>query len=78
MDVKIQLSVDEKGRKICKLEDEKIIVHLTLKRDYSNFESKLKAILEDIEDALEAASETDEFKDLVDSSGLLYVDRISE
>lgn len=78
MDFKIKLSQDENGRKVCTFEDEKIVFQIVLKKDYANIESKLRNmhILKDIEDALEAASETQEFTELVDSYGLLYVDRI--
>jgi hypothetical protein len=79
MDVKIELSVDEDGNKVCTFEDEKIAVHVVLKKDYSDIESKLRDlhILKDIEDALYVVSETDEFKELVDSYGFLYLDKIS-
>ena len=74
MDVKIELSVDEDGKKVCTFEDENLVVHIVLKKDYSNVESKLRDlhILKDIENALNVASETDEFKELVDSYGFLY------
>jgi hypothetical protein len=79
MDVKMELSVDNKGHKVCKFEDEKIIIQIVLKKDYSNVESKLRDIniINDIEQALEAASYTDEFQDLVDSYGFLYPNKIS-
>jgi len=74
MDVKIEFSVDEDCNKVCTFEDEKVAVHIVLKKDYSNVESKLRDlhILKDIEDALNVASGTDEFKELVDSYGFLY------
>jgi len=78
MDEKINLSTDINGHKICKFEDEKIAVAIILKKDYSDVEAKLRDvnILKDIERALEAASVTDEFKELVDSYGFLSVDKI--
>ena len=74
MEQKIELSVDEDGNKVCTVEDENITVHIVLKKDYSDVESKLRDlhILKDIEDALNFASETDTFKELVDSYGFLY------
>ena len=80
MVVKMELSNDEQGRKVCTFEDEKVMVQITLKKDYSDVESKLRDthIIKDIEDALEAASVTEEFKELVDSYGLLYVDKFSD
>jgi hypothetical protein len=80
MDVKIELSVDENDNKVCTFEDENLTVRIVFKRDYADFESKIRNlhILKDIEDALNAASGTEEFKELVDSYGLLYVDRIED
>lgn len=72
-----RISVNKAGNKVCTFEDENVVVQITLKKDYSNVESKLRDlhILKDIEDALNSASETDEFKELVDSYGLLYSDK---
>lgn len=69
--------MNKAGNKVCTFEDENVVVQITLKKDYSNVESKLRDlhILKDIEDALNSASETDEFKELVDSYGLLYSDK---
>ncbi len=77
MDLEIKLSVNEDGNKICTVEDENVAVHIVLKKDYSNVESKIRDlhILRDIEDALNVVSETDEFKELVDSYGFLYEDK---
>jgi hypothetical protein len=74
MDLTIEISVDEEGNKVCTFEDENIAVHIVLKKDYSDVESKLRDlhILKDIENALNVASESDEFKELVDSYGFLY------
>jgi len=74
MDLKIEFSVNEDGNKVCTFEDENVAVHIVLKKDYSDVESKLRDlhILKDIEDALSVASGTDEFKELVDSYGFLY------
>jgi hypothetical protein len=79
MEVRIEFSVDEDGKKLCTFEDENIAVYIILKKDYSDVESKLRDlhILRDIEDALNVVSETDEFKELVDSYGFLSVDKIS-
>ncbi len=78
MDGKINLATDINGYKICKFEDEKIEVTIVLKKDYSDVEAKLRDtnILKDIERALESATVTDEFKELVDSYGFLSVDKI--
>ncbi|AUB58759.1 MAG: hypothetical protein KO318_09635 [Methanobacterium sp.] len=78
MDVIINFATDINGNKVCKFEDEKIAVTIVLKKDYSDVEEKLRNvnILQDIEKALETVSSTDEFKELVDSYGLLEVDRI--
>lgn len=77
MDVEIKLSVNEDGNKVCTIEDENVAVQIILKKNYSNVESKLRNlhILKDIEDVLKAVPETDEFKELVDSYGLLYADK---
>ncbi len=77
MDVEIKLSVNEDGNKVCIIEDENVAVQIVLKKNYSNVESKLRNlhILKDIEDALNAVPGTDEFKELVDSYGLLYEDK---
>ncbi len=77
MDGKLELS-NKNGQKVCKFEDDNIEVTIVLKKDYSDVEFKLRTskILKDIEDALEAVSKTDEFKDLVDSYGFLNIDRI--
>ncbi len=77
MDVEIKLSVNEDGNKVCTIEDENVAVQIILKKNYSNVESKLRNlhILKDIEDVLNAVPETDEFKELVDSYGLLYADK---
>ncbi|KAF5038023.1 hypothetical protein DSECCO2_558570 [anaerobic digester metagenome] len=78
MDGVINFATDINGHKVCKFEDDKIEVTIVLKKDYSNVEEKLRNvnILQDIEKALESVSSTDEFKELVDSYGLLEVDRI--
>ncbi len=78
MDGKVNFATDIGGNKVCKFEDEKISVTIVLKKDYSDVEEKLRNvnILQDIEKALETVSNTDEFKELVDSYGLLEVDRI--
>ena len=75
--MEMELSVDEKGRKVCTFEDEKVVVHIVLKKDYSEVEPKLRNahITKDIKTALKAVSETEEFKDLVDSYGLLYIEK---
>ncbi len=77
VDVKIELTVNEDGNKVCKIEDENVSVRIVLKKDYSNVESKLRDlhILKDIEDALNAVPGTDELKELVDSYGFLYADK---
>ena len=74
----INFATDINGHKVCKFEDDKIEVTFVLKKVYSNVEEKLRNvnILQDIEKALESVSSTDEFKELVDSYGLLEVDRI--
>lgn len=74
----VNFATDIDGNKVCKFEDEKISVTIVLKKDYSDVEEKLRNvnILQDIEKALETVSNTDEFKELVDSYGLLEVDRI--
>ena len=73
----MELSVDEEGRKVCTFKDEKITVHIVLKKDFSHVESKLRNInvIKDIETALESALGSDEFKDIVDSHGFLYMDK---
>ncbi len=80
MDGEIVFSTDIDGNKICKFEDNNIAVTIVLKKDYSDVESKIRYsnILEDIEKVLETTTTTDEFKELVDSYGLLYVDRIED
>ncbi|MGA2676024.1 MAG: hypothetical protein ACLQG5_00930 [Methanobacterium sp.] len=77
MDVEIKLSVNEDGNKIFIIEDENVAVQIVIKKNYSNVESKLRNlhILKDIEDVLNAVPGTDEFKELVDSYGLLYADK---
>lgn len=77
VDVEMEVSVNEKGNKVCTFEDENVTVHIVLKKDYADVESKLRDlhILKDIEDALNVISGTDEFKELVDSYGLLYDDK---
>ena len=77
MDVEIKLSVNEDGNKIFIIEDENVDVEIVIKKNYSNVESKLRNlhILKDIEDVLNAVPGTDEFKELVDSYGLLYADK---
>ncbi|HII84594.1 MAG TPA: hypothetical protein HA271_07125 [Methanobacterium subterraneum] len=74
----VNFATDINGHKVCKFEDEKISVTIVFKKDYSDVEEKLRNvnILQDIEKALETVSSTDEFKELVDSYGLLEVDRI--
>lgn len=78
MDGNISLATDINGHKVCKFEDEKITVTIVLKKDYSDVEAKLRDvnILKDIERALESATTTNKFKELVDSYGYLNVDRI--
>ncbi len=77
VDVEIKLSVNEDGNKIFIIEDENVAVQIVIKKNYSNVESKLRNlhILKDIEDVLNAVPGTDEFKELVDSYGLLYADK---
>jgi len=77
VDVEIKLSVNEDGNKIFIIEDENVDVEIVIKKNYSNVESKLRNlhILKDIEDVLNAVPGTDEFKELVDSYGLLYADK---
>jgi hypothetical protein len=77
VDVEIKLSVNEDGNKIFIIEDENVDVQIVIKKNYSNVESKLRNlhILKDIEDVLNAVPGTDEFKELVDSYGLLYADK---
>jgi hypothetical protein len=72
--VEVELSVDGEGRKVFTFEDEKVAVRVVLKKDYSTLDSDLRnnEIIKDVEAALEAAFGTDDFKDFVDSSGLLY------
>jgi len=79
MEEKIELSVDEDGNKACTFEDKNIEVHIILKKDYSVVKSKLRDlhILKDIEDALNVIKEKEEFKELVDNYGYLYLDKIS-
>lgn len=76
--MEVKLSVDGEGRKVLTFEDDKVIVRVILKGDYSNVDSDLrnKNIIKDVEGALEAAFETVDFKDFVDNSGLLYRDKI--
>lgn len=78
MDVEIDFATDINGHKICKFEDDDIAVTIVLKKDYSDVEEKLRNtdILNDIENALNAVSSTDEFKELVDAYGLLEIDHI--
>lgn len=80
MDVDFKFFVDNEGKNVCTLEDENVSVQIVLKKDYSDVEEKLRDlnILRDIENALDAASETEEFKDLVDSYGYLYVDNLND
>jgi hypothetical protein len=80
MDGEIVLSTDINGNKICKFEDNDISVTIVLKKDYSDVESKIRYsnILKDIEKILETTTAMDEFKELVDSYGYLYVDRIED
>jgi hypothetical protein len=80
MNVTFEFFVDEEGKNVYKLEDENVAVQIVLKKDYSEVEEKIRNlhILQDIENALDAASETEEFKDLVDSYGYLYVDHLED
>jgi len=80
MDFKIEITTDEKGRKVCIFEDAKVTIHIVLKKDYSNIESKFRDIhiIKDIEEALETAPTTDEFKELIDSYGFLYLEKTSD
>lgn len=75
-----KFSEDVTGRKICSIEDENVAVEIVLKKDYSDVEEKFRDIhiLQDIEKALNSVSDTDEFKELVDSFGYLSPDHISE
>ena len=77
MDCKVEIS-NKTGQNVCKFEDDKIEVTIVLKKDYSDVEDKLRNsdILKDIENALETVSATDEFRELVDSYGMLNIDRI--
>lgn len=74
----VNFATDINGHKVCKFEDKKIEVTIVLKKDYSDVEEKLRNIniLQDIEKALENVSNTDEFKELVDSYGYLNIDKI--
>lgn len=78
MEVKLKFSEDEMGRKICTIEDENVKVQIILKKDYSNVEEKFRDmnILQDIEKALGNVSDSDEFKELVDSYGYLSPDHL--
>ena len=80
MEVDFKFSVDEMGRNVCTIEDENVSVQIILKKDYSDVEERFRDlhILQDIENALGTASETEEFKDLVDSYGYLYVDNLND
>ena len=80
MEVDFKVSKDKMGRKICTIEDENIYVQIVFKKNYSDIEEKLREIhiLQDIENALDTAIETNEFKDLVDSYGYLYVDNLND
>ena len=77
MDFKMKISVDEKGQQTCIFENEKVAIHIVLKKDYSNVESKLRdlQIIKDVEDALETVPTTNEFKELIDSYGFLYIEK---
>ncbi|AXV39147.1 hypothetical protein [Methanobacterium sp. BAmetb5] len=78
MEGSVSFATDIKGHKVCKFEDDKVAVTIVLKKDYSDVEDKLRNsdILKDIEKALETVSATDEFRELVDSYGMLNIDRI--
>ncbi|CDG65131.1 MAG: hypothetical protein PWQ15_636 [Methanobacterium sp.] len=78
MEGSVNFATDINGHKVCKFEDDKIIVTIVLKKDYSDVEDKLRDsnILKDIEKALESVSTAEEFKELVDSYGLLNIDHI--
>ena len=80
MDVKFKFFKNNDGKIVCTLEDENIDLIIVLKKDYSDVEEKFRDlhILQDIENALGTASETDEFKDLVDSYGYLYIDNLND
>ena len=78
MEGSVNFATDINGHKVCKFEDDKIIVTIVLKKDYSDVEDKLRDsnILKNIEKALESVSTAEEFKELVDSYGLLNIDHI--
>lgn len=78
--VEFKFFVNDNGKNVCIIEDEKVHVEIVLKKDYSNVEEKLRElhILQDIETALEGASTTEDFKELVDSYGYLYVDNLND
>lgn len=78
MEGSVSFATDINGHKVCKFEDDKVAVTIVLKKDYSDVEEKLRNsdILKDIENALETVSATDEFRELVDSYGMLNIDRI--
>ena len=80
MEVDFKFSIDEMGRNVCIIEDENVSVQIILKKDYSDVEERFRDlhILQDIENALGTASETEEFKDLVDSYGYLYVANLND
>jgi hypothetical protein len=80
MDVKFKFFKNDEGKIVGTLEDENIELVIVLKKDYSNVEEKFRDlhILQDIENALGTASETEEFKDLVDSYGYLYIDNLND
>jgi hypothetical protein len=72
--VEVEQSIDGQGRRVFIGEDEKVSVRILLKEDYSHIDpdQRNKQIISDVEAALEAAFDTDDFKDFVDNSGLLY------
>jgi hypothetical protein len=80
MEVDFKVSMDKMGRNVCTIEDKNIYVQIIFKKNYSDIEEKLREIhiLQDIENALDTAIETNEFKDLVDSYGYLYVDNLND
>jgi len=80
MEVDFKFSMDKMGRNVCTIEDENVYVQIVLKKDYSDIEEKIRDIhiLQDIETALDTATETNEFKDLVDSYGYLYIDNLND
>ncbi len=80
MEIDFKFSVDAMGRKVCPIEDGNVVVQIILNKDYPDVEEGFRDlhILQDIENALGNASEIEEFKDLVDRYGYLYVDNLND